>query len=237
MDPGNKKHGVCALDQSDDKDAPKHITKAGSALMRRLHYILHAPSPDTALKHHGERIGARGGKVARRKAKTAIARKLAVIMLAMLKSGRRACAANPVLREKTKVAKSIFGWGSRQPASYSDEHTYRTMSMKPRRSRYEAVGEGLCTQELSVLEEVELRRLAERLEHGVAGRRGARLEVGRRQRALPNAHFVERGRSVGVVPPRAADGIFVCAAFPVITFPISNFLSCRCFEEFYVVSP
>ena len=80
-------------DQSGDKDAPKHVTKAGSALMRHLlvtaaNYILRASSPDTALKRHGERICARGGKVARRKAKAAVARKLAVIMLAMLKSGK-----------------------------------------------------------------------------------------------------------------------------------------------------
>ena len=80
-------------DKSGDKDAPKHITKTGSALMRHLlvtaaNYILRASSPDTALKRHGERICARGGKVARRKAKTAVARKLAVVMLAMLKSGK-----------------------------------------------------------------------------------------------------------------------------------------------------
>ena len=80
-------------DQSGDKDAPKRVTKAGSALMRRLlvtaaNHILRASSPDTALKRHGERICARGGKVARRKAKTAVARKLAVVMLAMLKSGK-----------------------------------------------------------------------------------------------------------------------------------------------------
>ena len=72
---------------------PKHITKTGSALMRHLlvtaaNHILRASSPDTALKRHGERICARGGKVARRKAKTAVARKLAVVMLAMLKSGK-----------------------------------------------------------------------------------------------------------------------------------------------------
>ena len=80
-------------DQSGDKDAPKHVTKAGSALMRHLlvtaaNYILRESSPDTALKRHGERICERGGKVARRKAKTAVARKLAVTMLAMLKSGK-----------------------------------------------------------------------------------------------------------------------------------------------------
>jgi len=80
-------------DKSGDRDVPKRITKTGNATMRRLlvtaaNYILRASSADTALKRHGERICARGGKVARRKAKTAVARKLAVVMLAMLKSGR-----------------------------------------------------------------------------------------------------------------------------------------------------
>lgn len=82
-----------AQDQSGDKDAPKRITKTGSTLVRHLlvtaaNYILRASSPDTALKRHGERICLRGGKIARRKAKTAVARKLAVIMLAILKSGK-----------------------------------------------------------------------------------------------------------------------------------------------------
>ena len=45
-------------------------------------------SPDTALKRHGTRISARGGKIAKRKAKVAVARKIAVVLLAMLKSGR-----------------------------------------------------------------------------------------------------------------------------------------------------
>ena len=80
-------------DQSGDRDAPKRITKMGSTLMRHLlvtaaNYILREASPDTALKRHGERICARGGKVARRKAKVAVARKLAVTMLAMLKTGK-----------------------------------------------------------------------------------------------------------------------------------------------------
>ena len=80
-------------DQSGDGDAPKRITKTGGTMVRTLlvnaaNYILRASSPDSALKRYGERICARGGKVARRKAKTAVARKLAVVMLAMLKSGR-----------------------------------------------------------------------------------------------------------------------------------------------------
>ena len=51
-------------------------------------YILRKSSPDTALKRHGMAICARGGKVARRKAKVAVARKLATVMFAMLRSGR-----------------------------------------------------------------------------------------------------------------------------------------------------
>jgi len=79
-------------DQSGDKDAPMHVTKAGNMMMRRLlvtaaNYVLRESSTDSALKRYGMRICARGGKIARRKAKTAVARKLAVVMMAMLQSG------------------------------------------------------------------------------------------------------------------------------------------------------
>ena len=82
-----------AQEQSGETDAPRRISKAGSSLVRHLlmtaaNYILRESSPDTALKRHGLRICARGGKVVRRKAKVAVARKLAVTMLAMLKTGR-----------------------------------------------------------------------------------------------------------------------------------------------------
>ena len=80
-------------DKSGTIDIPRRITKTGSTLMRTLlvnaaNYVLRDSSPDNALKRFGMRICARGGKVARRKAKTAVARKLAVVMLAMLKSGK-----------------------------------------------------------------------------------------------------------------------------------------------------
>jgi transposase len=82
-----------AQEQSGESDAPKRISKAGSSQVRHLlmtaaNYILREGSADTTLKRHGLRICARGGKVARRKAKVAVARKLAVTMLAMLKAGR-----------------------------------------------------------------------------------------------------------------------------------------------------
>ena len=80
-------------DQSGEIDKPKHITKAGSEVVRSLltqsaNNILRESAADNALKRYGLRICSRGGKVSRRKAKTAVARKLAVIMMAMLQSGK-----------------------------------------------------------------------------------------------------------------------------------------------------
>ena len=77
-------------DQSGDIDRQCHVTKAGSALMRRLlvesaQMILRKASADTDLKVKGMRICARGAKIAKRKAVTAVARALAVLMAAMLK--------------------------------------------------------------------------------------------------------------------------------------------------------
>ncbi len=77
-------------DQSGDVDRQCHVTKAGSPLMRRLlvesaQMILREGSHDTDLKAKGLRICARGAKIAKRKAVTAVARSLAVLMAAMLK--------------------------------------------------------------------------------------------------------------------------------------------------------
>jgi transposase len=77
-------------DQSGDVDRQCHVTKAGSPLLRRLlvesaQLIMRDCSSDTDLKAKGLRICARGGKIARRKAVTAVARSLAVLMAAMLK--------------------------------------------------------------------------------------------------------------------------------------------------------
>ena len=77
-------------DQSGDIDRQCHITKAGSPFMRRLlvesaQMILRDGSADTDLKAKGLRICARGAKMAKRKAVTAVARALAVLMVAMLK--------------------------------------------------------------------------------------------------------------------------------------------------------
>jgi transposase len=79
-------------DQSGDRDVPLGITKAGSSLLRRLllqcaHYILGPHGEDCDLRRYGERIAARGGKVARRKAVVAVARKLAVLLHRMWVTG------------------------------------------------------------------------------------------------------------------------------------------------------
>jgi transposase len=72
-------------DQSGDRDVPLGITKAGSPLLRRLllqcaHYILGRHGEDCDLRRYGERIAARGGKIAKRKATVAVARKLSVLL-------------------------------------------------------------------------------------------------------------------------------------------------------------
>ena len=61
------------------------ITKAGDTYLRQLliscaHYQLGAFGPDTDLRRYGERIAARGGKNAKKRAVVAVARKLAVLL-------------------------------------------------------------------------------------------------------------------------------------------------------------
>jgi transposase len=79
-------------DQSGQCDKPLSITKAGNTYLRRLlvsaaNYILGPFGPDCDLRRYGERIASRGGKVARRKAKVAVARKLAVLLHRLWESG------------------------------------------------------------------------------------------------------------------------------------------------------
>ena len=79
-------------DQSGDSDKPLSISKAGDKLLRRLlveaaAYVLGPFGAPCALRVFGERIATRGGKIARRKARVAVARKLAIVMLSLWKSG------------------------------------------------------------------------------------------------------------------------------------------------------
>jgi transposase len=72
-------------DQSGDTDKQLPITKAGNTYLRQLliscaHYIMGPFGQDSDLRRHGERIAARGGKNARKRAVVAVARKLAVLL-------------------------------------------------------------------------------------------------------------------------------------------------------------
>jgi len=79
-------------DQSGNSDKQLPITKAGNVQLRCLlvncaHYILGPFGPPSRLREAGERIAARGGKSAKKRAVIAVARKLAVTLLALWKSG------------------------------------------------------------------------------------------------------------------------------------------------------
>ena len=79
-------------DQSGQTDKQLRITKAGDAYLRRLlvgcaQYILGAFGPDCDLRRFGLKLAARGGKNAKRRAVVAVARKLAVMMHQLWKSG------------------------------------------------------------------------------------------------------------------------------------------------------
>ena len=71
--------------QSGDSDPMLRITKAGDPYLRKLlvqsaHYILGPFGPDTDLRRFGERLVARGGRAAKKKALVAVARKLSVLL-------------------------------------------------------------------------------------------------------------------------------------------------------------
>ena len=79
-------------DQSGNTDKQLPITKAGNAQLRCLlvncaHYILGPFGPPSHLREVGERLAARGGKSAKKRAVIAVARKLAVTLLALWQSG------------------------------------------------------------------------------------------------------------------------------------------------------
>lgn len=79
-------------DQSGLTDKQLPITKAGNRQLRCLlvncsHYILGPFGPPSHLRAAGERIAARGGKSAKKRAVIAVSRKLAVTLLALWKSG------------------------------------------------------------------------------------------------------------------------------------------------------
>jgi len=72
-------------DQSGDSDKQLRITKAGDPYLRRLlvgsaNFILGPFAADSDLRRWGLELSTRGGKNAKRRAKVAVARKLAVLM-------------------------------------------------------------------------------------------------------------------------------------------------------------
>jgi transposase len=78
--------GLCpGKDQSGERDPELRISKAGDHLLRSLlvncaHYVLGHFGEDSDLRRHGEKIAARGGKKAKKRAVVAVARKLAVLL-------------------------------------------------------------------------------------------------------------------------------------------------------------
>lgn len=79
-------------DESGEIDKQLRITKSGDELLRRLlvcssHYILGPFGPDTDLRRWGMDLAARGGKNAMKRACVGVARKLAVLLLTLWKTG------------------------------------------------------------------------------------------------------------------------------------------------------
>lgn len=77
---------------SGDSSPQLHITKAGDREVRRLlvvsaNYILGRHGPDCDLRRFGLKLAARGGKNAKKRAKVAVARKLAVLLHHLWRTG------------------------------------------------------------------------------------------------------------------------------------------------------
>jgi transposase len=76
---------VPATERSGHRDPQKRISKEGDEMLRKLlvsgaHYVLGPFGSDSDLRRHGEKIAARGGKNAKKRAVVAVARKLAVLL-------------------------------------------------------------------------------------------------------------------------------------------------------------
>ena len=114
-------------DQSGDDDKQLHITHAGSdivrtALVECAGVAMMEKTRDSDLKLKGLRIAMRGGKIAKKKAKVAVARGLAVTMLALLQHPEREYV--PLSEE-----------GKRGFERYRAEMEYLTMQKASRKSR------------------------------------------------------------------------------------------------------
>ncbi len=77
---------------SGQRDPQLGITRAGDEMLRRLlvqaaHYTLGPFGPDTDLRRFGEKLAARGGKNAKKRAIVGVARKLAVLLHSLWSTG------------------------------------------------------------------------------------------------------------------------------------------------------
>jgi len=80
--------------QSGESNPQLGMTKAGNELVRKVlvecaNIVMKKTSKDTDLKLKGLRISSRGGRIAKKKAKIAVARGLAVLIVALLKDPKR----------------------------------------------------------------------------------------------------------------------------------------------------
>lgn len=80
--------------QSGESDPQRRITRTGNTYLRCLlvqsaQYVLGRFGPDSALRRWGLKLAASGGKRAKKRAIIAVARKLAVLLHSMWRSGRR----------------------------------------------------------------------------------------------------------------------------------------------------
>lgn len=83
---------VPGRDQSGDSDPQRRISKKGDGTLRRLlvgnaHYVLGPFGEDSDLKRHGEKIAERGGRIVKKRAVVAVARKLSVLLHRLWVSG------------------------------------------------------------------------------------------------------------------------------------------------------
>ena len=80
--------------QSGDSDPQQRISKTGNDYLRRLlvqaaHYVLGPFGPDSQLRRWGLKLAASGGKRGKKRAVVAVARKLAVLLHHLWRSGER----------------------------------------------------------------------------------------------------------------------------------------------------
>jgi transposase len=95
-------------DQSGDSDPERGISKTGNLYLRRLlvqsaHYVLGRFGPDSALRRWGLRLAGTESKRAKKRAVVAVARKLAVLLHHMWRTGQK-YQAFPEQSGKTVVA-------------------------------------------------------------------------------------------------------------------------------------